>query len=94
MNVNIKTEKVYTFPDRKLYGEYCAVSLLELRLKIIRGEIKEELCILDENDRAYCYDKFGVLEHHPDWCLDHLHISLLTEIIKGQVEIRKNEKTI
>ena len=55
--MNVKTQKIYTFPDRKFYGEYCATSLLELRLKIVKGEIKEELCFLDENDRAYVFGK-------------------------------------
>lgn len=88
---HIKTQKIYTFPDRKLYGEYCATSLLELRLKIVKGEITEELCFLDENDRAYCFDRFGIPDGFPDFYLDEVNSKLLHELLKAQMQIRKDE---
>lgn len=89
---HIKTQKVYTFPDRKLYGEYCAISLLELRIKIVEGEIKEELCILDEDDRAYCFDKFSILERFPSCCIDEIQHKLLTTLLHAQMAKRKSER--
>lgn len=90
-NIHIKTQKVYTFPDRKLYGEYCLVGLLELKLKIVKGEITEELCFLDENDRAYCFDKFGIPDAFPDFYLESIQTNLLKNLLKEQMKIRKVE---
>jgi len=85
---HIKTQKIFTFPDRKLYGEYCSTSLLELRIKIVKGEIKEKLCFLDENDRAYCFDEFAILDGFPDSSLDEIHDKLLRELLTEQMKIR------
>ncbi len=85
---HIKTQKIFTFPDRKLYGEYCLASLLELRIKIVKGEIKEELCFLDENDRAYCFDKFGIPDSFPNFYLEVIENNLLKELIQEQMKLR------
>ena len=90
--LHVKTQKIHTFPDRKLYGEYCATSLLELRIKIVKGEIKEELCYLDENNKAYCFDKFGVPCSFSDFYLENIVHDLLMELLNTQMEIRKNER--
>ena len=89
---HIKTQKIYTFPDRKLYGEFCSTSIIELRIKIAKGEIKEKLCFLDENGRAYCYDKFGIPDGFPDFYLEQVQSKLLKEFLFVQIEIRKNER--
>ncbi len=85
---HIKTQKIYTFPERKFYGEFCATSLLELRLKIVKREITEQLCFLDENDRAYCFNQFGIPDGFPDFYLEEINTKLLTEILHEQVKIR------
>lgn len=87
----IKTQKIYTFPERKLYGEYCSTSLLELRIKIVKGEITEKLCFLDENDIAYCFDRFGIPERFPDSYLEEITSKLLHELLKAQMQIHRNE---
>jgi hypothetical protein len=89
---NVKTQKIYTFPDRKLYGEYCLLSLLELRIKISKGEIKEQLCYLDDNDRAYVFDKFSVPEEHIDNYIETQYSKLLTDLFREQ--IHQNENTV
>ena len=86
---HIKTQKVYTFPDRKLYGEYCLLSLLELRIKIIKGEIKEQLCYIDENDRAYIFDKFSVPEGHTKSYIETQNSNLLRALLQEQMKLRK-----
>lgn len=86
---HIKTQKIYTFPDRKLYGEYCITSLLELRIKIVKGEIKEQLCFLDENDRAYCFDKYAIPESFSDFYLETIQTNLLKELLQAQMNKRK-----
>ena len=88
---HIKTQKIYTFPDRKLYGEYCSTSLLELRIKIVKGEIKEQLCFLDENDRAYTFNDYGIPQGWPDSYLEQIESKLLTELMNEQMKKRKEE---
>jgi hypothetical protein len=87
-NINIKTEKIYTFPDRVLYGEYCLLSLLELRTKIVKGEITEQLCFIDENDRAYCYNEFAVPDAYPGTDLYGQEKKAKRELLKVQMEKR------
>jgi hypothetical protein len=89
---NITTQKIFTFPDRKLYGEFCSIGLLELKLKIIKGDIKEQLCFIDENDRAYCFDKFGIPDSFPDCFILSIENKLLHEILKAQTELRLSEQ--
>jgi hypothetical protein len=88
----IQTQKIYTFPDRKLYGEFCLLSLAELRLQIIKGEIKEQLCFIDENDRAYVYDKWGVPDGFPDFYIGQKHTNLLHQTIKAQCKLREEKE--
>jgi hypothetical protein len=89
---SIKTQKIYTYPDRKLYGEFCLLSLLELKLKIVKGEIKEQLCYIDENDRAYVFDKFSNPEGFTEKYIDNQFTKLLIELLQEQIKIRKNEE--
>jgi|688.fasta_scaffold00478_83 hypothetical protein len=88
----VKTQKIYTFPDRELYGEYCSTSLLELRIKIVKGEIKDELCFLDENGRAYCFDEYGIPESFPSFYLEEINTNLLRELLNEQMKKRKDER--
>ena len=87
--MNIKTQKIYTFPDRKLYGEYCLLSLIELRIKMIKGQVKEQLCYLDENDRAYIFNEFSIPESHIDDYIETTYTKLLTELLREQMNIRQ-----
>ena len=89
---HIKIQKIYTYPYRKLYGEYCSTSLLELRLKIIKGEIKEQLCFLDENDTVYCFDEFGNLNQYHNSYLEEIHTKLLMKILDAQMNLRKKQR--
>lgn len=75
-----------------MYGEYCAVGLLQLRLQIVKGEITEELCYLDENDRAYCFDRFGIPERFIEEYLETIQTDLLKAILGEQMKIRKAER--
>jgi hypothetical protein len=43
---HVVTQKIYTYPDRELYGEYCQTALFALRLQILRGEIKRATMLL------------------------------------------------
>lgn len=90
--MKIYTQKIYKFPSRELYGEYCAVGLLQLRLQIVKGEITEELCYLDENDRAYCFDRFGIPERFIEEYLETIQTDLLKAILGEQMKIRKAER--
>jgi hypothetical protein len=92
MMTMVITQKIYTFPDRKLYGEFCATSLLALRLRIVKGEIQEQLCFLDENDRAYCFDEYGVPESHPDFYLEEIGWKLLKDLLDAQMKKRKEKR--
>ena len=89
---HIKTQKIYTFPDRKLYGEYCLASLMELRIKITKGEIKEELCYLDENGFANCFDDFGIPEKFHESYLETLQGKLLRELLQEQMKKRTSQR--
>ena len=87
--VHVITQKVYTFPDIKLYGEYCSHSLNQLRLQIVKGEITQQLCIIEENGFANCFDEYGHLEN---WNYDNIFqkgTDLLKDILKAQMEKRK-----
>jgi hypothetical protein len=84
----IQTQKIYTFPDRELYGEFCLLSLAELRLQIIRGEIKEQLCFIDENDRAYVYDKHGIPDAFTDFDIEEKYTNIFREILKVKIELK------
>lgn len=92
MNTYIQTQKIYTFPERELYGEYCCLSLLELRVKMAKGEVKEQLCFLDENDRAYLFDEFGVPESHADFYLESKGTKLLMELLDLQFKKLKEKR--
>lgn len=96
-SVKVKTQKVYTFPDRKLYGEFCSLSLTELRLQIAKGEISEQLCYIDENDSAYLINEYGTLEdgngYKVDSFIENIQTRALHTMIKAQFEKRRtNEK--
>lgn len=86
---NIKTQKIYTYPDRKLYGEFCLLSLLELRIKIAKGEIKEKLCYIDENDRAFVFDEFAVPEGYSENYIETQNSNLLRELLNEQMKIHQ-----
>lgn len=85
---HIKTQKIYTFPDRKLYGEFCLLSLTELTIKIVKGEIKEKLCYLDNNDRAYVFDEFGIPESFIEDFICSRYTKLLHDLLKEQMKKR------
>lgn len=86
---NIKTQKIHTFPERELYGEFCATSLLELRIKIVTGEIKEKLCFIDKAGCAHVYDEFAIPDKFSSEDLEEYTNSLLHKMIKAQCELRK-----
>ena len=88
---NVKTQKIYTFPERKLYGEYCLLSLLELRIKIVKGEIKEQLCYLDENDRAYVFDELSIPDYFEN-SIETFYTNLLKELLNEQMKVRQNKR--
>lgn len=87
----IITQKIYTFPDRKLYGEYCLLSLTKLRLQIVKGEIKEQLCFIDSNDRAHVYDRFGIPDAFSKECIEEIWSETTMELLKEQMKIRRSE---
>jgi len=86
-----KIQKIYTFPDRQLYGEYCLLSLLELRIKIVKGEVKEQLCYLDENGRAYIFDELSVPEFSESY-IEGYYTKLLRELLGEQMKIRQTKR--
>lgn len=90
---NIKTQKIYTFPDMQLYGEFCILSLIELKLKIIKGEITEQLCYVDEVDNmTYVFDEFSNPEYCTDGYIETLQSKLLKELLTEQVKKRKSKR--
>jgi hypothetical protein len=88
---NIKTQKIYTYPDRNLYGEFCLLSLLELKVKIVKGEIKEQLCYIDENDRAYIFDEFANPEGRTKKYIETQMSNLLRELVTEQIKIHQTK---
>ena len=88
----IKTQKIYTYPDRKLYGEYCLLSLLDLRIQIVKGEIKEKLCIIDNDDVAHAFDEFGIIGAHRYEYIETEYNMTLRELINVQCKKRANAK--
>lgn len=87
-------QKVYTFPERKFYGEYDLFQLAELRLAIVKGEIKEQLCYILSNDRAVVLDKFGIPDFWSDELIEVKHTNLLKEMLRAQMDIRIKETEI
>lgn len=85
------TQKVYTFPERKLYGEYDLFQLTELKLAIVKGEIKEQLCYILSNERAVVLDKFGIPDFWSDELIEQKHTKLILELLDAQMSIRRKE---
>ena len=55
----------------------------------VNDEIKEELCIIDENDRVYCFDEYGNIENYPIIYLGRINNELLKDILEAQMKKRK-----
>lgn len=84
----MKTQKVYTFPDRQFYGEYDYIDFINLKTKIVKGEITEQLCLIDSNDRAHCFDDTGVLDEYSPEFLDAKTHDLIIQLLKLQMTKR------
>lgn len=87
----MNTQKVYTFPKRELYGEFDLIGIIELRIKIVKGEIKQRLCLIDSSDRAACFDSSSVLDFHSPEFLEERYRLLLCELLKAQMKSLKNK---
>jgi uncharacterized iron-regulated protein len=59
------------------------MSLLELRIKIIKGEVKEKLCFIDSKDVAHIFDELGVLDTYSE---EYKQTDLLRELLKEQIK--------
>ncbi len=83
------TERVYIYPDRKLFGEYDFLSFQQLRIDIITGKITEQLCLIDSNGRASCFDEFAVLDFYSHEFICEKESRMLLEILEAQMQKRK-----
>jgi len=92
---NTLKQKVYTFPDRKLFGEFDLIELLELKIRYVKGEIKEQLCYIYENGMGAVWDEFANPELVSDELLEQKERALLTHLLKVQMDKRvaKRENT-
>lgn len=81
-------QSVYTFPDRKLYGVYNILEFEQLKIDIVEGRISEELCLIDSNDRASCFDEFGCLDYYSKEFICEKHTDLLRKLLKAQMTKR------
>lgn len=90
----MKTQKVYTYSDRKLYGEYDLFGLLKLRMQIAKGEISETLCYILSNDRAVILDEFGIPDFFSKEDIEEQYSDLLREYLHVQMDKRIKENKI
>ena len=83
-NINIRTQKVYTYPGRELYGEFCVYGLAELRKKLISGELApESLCFIDSFNRAYPLYAVGNTDTYCSEFLHEQYMDLLSDNLKS-----------
>lgn len=84
MNPNIKKTEIILRENNTIYGEFDYIDLLQLKLDIINGKVKEKLYYRNEHNGKNEIDKYGC-----SYYCDFPQVSkLLSEIVQTQMKKR------
>lgn len=84
MNPDIKKTEIVVRKDNTIYGEYDYIDLLQLKLEIIEGKIKEKLYYRNEHGGITEIDEYGCSNYR-----DFLQVNeLLGKVVQTQMSKR------